>query len=154
MTQKNIHFKGIYRLFEDGKLVREQENLVVNSGFDILLKNLAGTQSVVETLEIQRLAVGTGSNAVSASDTQLQTEIDRNAVTSFTVTTNTITARVDFSASESVGTLTELGVFVNTTATDTADSGVLFSRVLLDSAYGKASTKTLTVEWQLTISSS
>jgi hypothetical protein len=150
--RSEIKVKGIYRLFENGVLIREEKNLVLNAGFDILLKNLAGTQSGSETLKFQYIGVGTGSTPVVSTDSVLETEIERNPVDLFTISTNSITGKTDFSSSDAVGTLTELGVFITTTATSTTDSGVLFSRVVLSVPYVKTSSKTLTVEYQLVLS--
>jgi len=94
-------------------------------------------------------AVGTGTTAPQASDTQLEVELDRKLIASTSYAANVITIRTFFTTAEAVGNLKEFGLF-GEDASGTPDSGTLFQRALIDKT--KTASKTLTVESVITIS--
>jgi hypothetical protein len=91
------------------------------------------------------MAIGTGTNAAAAGDTTLQTEIDRNALTSNTASTNVLTMVGDWAAGDGTGAITEAGVL------SASSSGTLFVRAVF-SAINKAAGDTLSIQWTLTVS--
>lgn len=85
------------------------------------------------------MAVGTG----SPSGTALGTELDRNALTSKTRSTNVVTMVGTWSAGDGTGTLTEAGIF------DAASTGNMYCSTTF--ADTKAAADTLVINWTLTV---
>ena len=104
------------------------QNTVVDSGLNLLREALRGT---VTDAEIKYIAVGTSSASVTTSDTQLGSEIFRKAVFSKSIVgvgqVQTIAILDDM---EAVANIQEIGVFAGSTASVTANSGIMISRIL------------------------
>ena len=60
---------------------------------------------------MSHMAVGTGSTAAAASDAALGSELDRNALTSTTVTNNEVAYVCTYAAGDATGAITEAGLF-------------------------------------------
>ena len=127
------------------------ENIVPTVGRALLANNLTNV-SPTDDPRINFTSLGTGDTAVSNSDTQLITETFRKATASATNADNVAFVTAFYDATEVTGTFKEAGLHSNGTAS--ANSGVLFSRVLLNAPTGivKSSTETLTIDYTLTIS--
>lgn len=68
--------KGVYKFYQDGKLVGVRENLLTNAGHTAILRYLAGQiPNLGDTI-----AIGSSPVAASSSDVRLSFEIDRFAV--------------------------------------------------------------------------
>ena len=120
-------------------------NLFVDAGLN-LLRDFLDSDSVTG---IERFAIGTGTTAVSASDTVLGTEVHRGALTQKTSTAKTLTIKYYLASTEANGnTITEAGLFANG-ATDTVDTGTLCARVLT-TADAKTNAEAWTYTWILT----
>ena len=106
----------------------EINNRIMDAALDELIKVLQGLST---DLKIEYMALGTGNTAITNSDTQLVTEIFRTAPISETKTA-TGTLRTIFTVldSEAVAQIEEIGIFGGSTATGTADTGTLISRIL------------------------
>ena len=91
------------------------------------------------------MALGTGTNAAAVGDTTLQTEIDRNALTSTTVSTNTVAYGCTWAAGDGTGAITEAGLF------DAASSGDMLARTVF-SVVNKGASDSITITWTITIS--
>jgi len=76
--------------------------------------------------EITHIALGTGTNAASKSDTALQTEVFRKAISSKSRSSSQFTVKLSLAPSEAVFNIREVGIFAN--ATDTPGSGILLAR--------------------------
>jgi hypothetical protein len=106
----------------------EIHNRLMNIALQELVKPLTGTAA---NLEIKYLALGTGSTAVTDNDTELDTELFRTTDTSLSATaTGQVTSEFVVLDSEATGNITEIGIFGGTSATLTADVGILISRIL------------------------
>lgn len=142
----SIALKGTARLVlrdPDGniKQVEEVENLITTAGRNAIVSRLASSPgSAVPT----HMAIGTGATAAAAGDTTLGTEIDRNAVTSNTASTNVLTIVGNWAAGDGTGAITEAGVL------SASSSGTLFSRAVF-SAINKAAGDTLQITWTYTL---
>jgi hypothetical protein len=129
----NIGWQGIWKIrVVDKKTGKAEETLiknrVMNAALDELLKVLQGTAT---NMQIKYLALGTNSAALTDSQTQLGAEIFRTLYATQTKTdTGELTSEFIVLDSEAVGTIEEIGVFGGTTATGTANSGTLISRIL------------------------
>ena len=136
-------FKCILRDLE-GNIIKEQtvSNLVVTVGKEVFARLLAGDTTY--SGEINYLAVGTGLSSPNISDTTLETEIDRVGPQAPTPTRSSteVTYEFFFSASEAIGTLKEVGAFIDGTAT--VDTGQLFDRAQID--IEKTSLNSLTIQ--------
>ena len=146
------HWKITIRDVKTGKVKRiyHQDNIIPTVGRTLLANNLTNS-SPDNDPRINYTALGTGSTAVANTDTTLDTETYRTTTASSTNSNNVAYVTAFYTATECNGTYKEAGLFCN--GTGAADSGVLFSRVLLNAPSGiaKTVTETLTVDYTITI---
>ncbi len=130
----------------DGEIKQDQtvDNLIVNAGRNMWVSRLASTPG---TAVPTHMAIGTGATAANASDTTLQTELDRNAVTSCTASTNVLTTVADWAAADGTGAITEAGIL------SASSSGTLYSRAVF-SVINKGASDTLQITWTYTLTAS
>lgn len=127
------------------------ENIIPTVGRTMIANNLA-SGSPANVMLLNYTALGTSNTAVANGDTQLNTEVYRKQTASYTNSSNIAYFTAFYTATETTGTYHEAGLFAN--ASGTANSGVLFSHVLLNSPTGitKSSVETLTIDYTITIS--
>jgi len=127
----------------DGEVKHEQtvHNLITTAGRNAIVARLASTPG---TAVPTHMAIGTGTTAANAIDTTLQTELDRNALTSNTVSANVLTMVGNWAAGDGTGAITEAGVLSAVTV------GTLFSRAVF-TAIPKAAGDTLQITWTYTL---
>lgn len=124
-----------------------QRNLVMegtNTGKALLAQRLVGDNTY--SCNVNYGAIGSGTNAPNASDTQLQTEVTRTIVANSQVLSNSI-AKIQFFFADGLlanGSYTEFGMFIDGTAS--ANSGQIFNRALFSPAYTKVAGTDTTVE--------
>jgi hypothetical protein len=114
----------------DGKITQETvKNRVMDSALDALANCLLG---ITPDFEVAYMALGTGNSPISDLDVTLNTEIFRTAPTVAPVKTNTgeITTEFTLLDSEAVATIEEIGIFCGSSATASANTGNLLSRIL------------------------
>jgi hypothetical protein len=142
---------GKYEIFENGKKIKEFNNLITNILLDEMISILAGYAS---NIDIRYLAVGTDNTAVAADDIVLGAEFKRTKYISRELTSPPTYGEIvtDFylSAGEGNTTIEELGIFCGNTATENADSGNLISHVLWN--YTKTSSVELLIRYTVTLS--
>ncbi len=100
--------KGFYRVYQNGRLVREQENLITTEGRRMILNYLSETSNSFA----ESIAIGTVSTAPTVNDNRLGFELGRGDI-DFRVpeyTSGQITFRAGLDPSIT-GTVHELGVF-------------------------------------------
>jgi hypothetical protein len=156
MQKDNIKMIGIWKITirdaETNKIKREYEfkNIIPTVCRTMIANNLTST-SPTDTMLVNYFAVGSGTTTPANANTTLETETYRNAVASRTNANNVAYLTGFINATEDSGTYYEAGMFANGTAT--TDTGVLVSRVLLNSPTGitKSATETLTVDYTLQI---
>lgn len=144
-----IKIKGVYKfiLKEQGKpdKVQISENMIMRSPLYNLINTFLGYTS---DLSVQRCAVGTGTSAVLVTDTKLASEYYRVYRSDLYRDSYTLFSEYIFLKSEANTTLTEAGIFLNSaTCTATADTGDLWSRVLISPAIVKTSAQELVVQY-------
>lgn len=103
--------------------------IITNAGLNLLRDALSGANTPVVTY----VALGTGSTAPSASDTQLASESYRKRVTSFTNggSPGEILINMYLGPGDDIGdNIAEVGFFGSPTATAAANTGVLLARGL------------------------
>lgn len=133
------------------KRVYRHKNIIPTVGRALIANNLA-ISSADDDPFLNYTALGTGDTAPANGDTQLVTETFRKLTASGTNSNNIAYITAFYTAAEVTGTFKEAALFANGTAS--ADSGILFSRVLLNPTSGitKSGTETLTIDYTLTIS--
>jgi hypothetical protein len=130
---------------ENGNLKdkREINNLVVDTGLDFIASRMKDTTDGA----MSYMAIGTGTTAAAAGDTTLGTELDRNALTSTTVTDNSIAYVASWGAGDGTGAVTEAGIF------NAASAGSMLARTVFD-VVNKSANDTLSITWTITLSAS
>ena len=128
---------------DSGKIKQEftVPNLVVDTGLGFIASRMKDTTDAA----MSHMAVGTDNTAANAADTALGTELARQALTSTTVTSNSISYIATFAAGSGTGALTEAGLF-NDLATGTMLCRTVFAVI------NKGDADSMTVTWTVTIS--
>jgi len=138
------------QLFDkDGNLKDERKihNVITQSGDAWVADQLSDQgQSAMS-----HMAIGTGSNAAASTDTALQTELDRNALTSTTQGTgaddNDVIYVGNWAAGDGTGAITEAGIFNDSAA------GTMLCRQVF-AAINKGASDTLKITWTITCGAS
>ncbi len=140
MIHDDLKLTGALTIALNDEIVQETENLVVTAGKNWVADRMNDANTVMT-----HMAVGTGTNAAAAGDTTLQTENDRNALTSTTVTDNAVAYVATWAAGDATAALTEAGIF------DAASSGDMLARTVF-SVVNKGAADSMTITWTITVS--
>lgn len=135
---------GIVLKDKDGnvKETRDIDNLVVDAGLDYIASRMEGTSSNV----MSHMALGSGTTAAAAGDTDLESILgSREALDSTTVTDNAVAYVASFEAGDATGAVTEAGIF------NASSAGSMLCRTVF-SVVNKAADDTMSVTWTITIS--
>lgn len=122
---------------------------ITNAGVNLIRDALRG---VVASDQIKYVAIGTGSTAPTAGDTQLQAETFRKAMTSTSNGANPGEGlfTMALSPQDAVGTaIAEVGWFGGPSASATPGSGVLLGRALY--SHNKTGKESLNLQFDLTV---
>ena len=94
---------------QDGSIKQELvvPNLVVTVGKDYIASRMVGTAATV----MSHMAIGAGVTAPVVGNTVMESSLARVALTSFTASTNVVTAVASFIAGTGTGAVTEAGIF-------------------------------------------
>lgn len=143
---ENLKMKGeltVTQYAADGSIKHEfvVPNLVVTVGKNYIASRMVGTASTV----MSHMAIGTGTATPVVGDTTLGTEAGRVALSSFTATTNAVTATATFPAGTGTGAITEAGIL------NASSSGVLLCRTTFP-VVNKASSDSIAITWVITVS--
>lgn len=144
MINDNLGIMGGYDIIINKKYYETVKNRIM----DVVLEQIIGIyKGDTPDLQIFYLALGTGNTAVTDSDTTLDTEIFRTPVTVQTdIATGEILTTFTVLDTEAVGNIKEIGIFGGTTATSSADTGTLVSRIL----WNKVKTNSEEIEFRRT----
>jgi hypothetical protein len=125
------------------KETREFKNLVVTTGLNYIVSRMKDATATA----MSHMELGTGTTAAAAGDTTLGTAISgsRTALTSTTVSANTITYVATFAAGTGTGAVTESGIF------NASSAGTLLCRTVFP-VVNKQSGDSMTVTWTITVS--
>jgi hypothetical protein len=125
------------------KDTREFKNLVVTTGLNYIVSRMKDATATA----MSHMELGTGTTAASAGDTALGTAISgsRTALTSTTVSSNTITYVASFAAGTGTGAVTESGIF------NASSAGTMLCRTVFP-VVNKQSGDSMTVTWTITVS--
>jgi len=123
---------------------RSEKNLVVTAGLGFIASRMEGTSDAV----MSHMAVGSGSTAADAGDTDLGSILgSREALDSTTVSGATVTYVSSFEAGDGTGAITEAGIF------NASSGGTMLCRTVF-STVNKAADDTMTITWTITLSAS
>ena len=126
---------------------REVKNLVVNAGLAYIASRMVGTTKGV----MSHMALGSGTTAAAAGQTDLVSILGSREVLDSTTITGTNSEKVQyvasFEAGDATGAVTEAGIFNASTAGD------MLCRTVF-SVVNKAADDTMTVTWTITLSAS
>lgn len=147
MFNDSIKMKGklsIVLTGPDGEIKDQQEidNLVVTVGKNFIASRMKDATATA----MSHMEVGTGTTAAAVGDTALQTAVasSRVALTSTTVTTNSVAYVATFPAGTGTGALTEAGIF------NASSSGTMLCRTVF-SVINKGAADTLGITWTVTV---
>ena len=147
MINDSLKLKGELNIVvkdKDGnvKEQRHEKNLVVSAGLEFICSRMAGTSAGV----MSHMAVGSGSTAAAAGDTDLGSLLgSREALDSTTASTNTITYVASFEAGDGTGAITEAGIF------NAATAGTMLCRTVF-AVVNKGADDTMSITWTITLS--
>ena len=142
MINDDLKLTGALTISLNGEVVQETDNVVVTDGKKWVADRMNNANAVMS-----HMAIGTGNTTVDAADTTLDTELDRNALTSTTVTDNTIAYVGTWSAGDGTGAIIEAGLF------DASSGGDCLARTVFSSGIvNKGASDTLTITWTITVS--
>ena len=147
MIKENLKMTGSLEIAINGDTVRKIPNLVVSAGKEHVTARLHGVTDGV----MSAMAIGTGNTAAAAGDTSLGTEAVRTVFDSGFPDisgTNTIKYETTFVAVGSGGdvSVTEAGIFNNTTSGGTMLARTVFGTVT------KGASDVMTITWTITVS--
>lgn len=127
----------------DGNVKYEEtcHNLITTVGKTAVADQLLAAPGIAKPTH---MAIGTGATAAAAGDTTLQTELDRNALTSKTRASNVVTMVGDWAAGDGTGAITEAGIL------NASSGGSLYVRAVF-SVVNKGALDTLSISWTITV---
>lgn len=143
MLQENLKLTGKLSIAINDEVVKEVDNLVVSDGKDFVASRMEGTTDAV----MSHMAIGTGSTAAAAGDSALGSEAARVALTSTTVSSNTVTYVATFAAGTpaSAAAVTEAGLL------NASSAGTMLCRTVFD-VVNKGTADSMTITWTVTVS--
>ena len=123
---------------------REVDNLVVSAGLDYIASRMKDATATA----MSHMALGSGTTAAAAGDTDLESILgSREALDSTTVTDNTVQYVSSFEAGDGTGAVTEAGIFNASTA------GTMLCRTVF-SVVNKGANDTLSITWTISLTAS
>ena len=149
MFNENLKLSGQIAIVlkdKDGNVKEEhtEKNLVVTTGLNYIASRMKDASATAMT----HMALGSGTTAESAGQTDLVTLLgSREALDSTTVTANAVAYVASFEAGDATGAVTEAGIF------NASTSGTMLCRVVF-SVVNKAADDTMTVTWTITLAAS
>jgi len=151
MEKKNVTIFGHGRAVlqgDNGKVigVREFDNVFTDAGDAHVADQMASTPAEAA---MSHMALGTSVVTLTAGDTILGGELDRNVLTSFTQGAagddNKVVYVGDWAAADGTGAVTEAGIF----NAETADTGSMLCAQTF-SVINKGASDTLSITWTIT----
>jgi hypothetical protein len=127
---------------ESGELKQQAEvpNLVVTTGKNFIASRMKDATATA----MSHMAIGSGDTAVVVADTALETEIARVALTSTTVTGNSVEYIAAYPAGTGTGSIEEAGIFNASTA------GTMLCRTVF-AVINKGASDSMTITWTVQV---
>lgn len=126
----------------DGNIKEERHvpNLVVTSGKVYIASRMAGTASTV----MSHMAIGTSNTTAVVGNTTLGVETGRVTLTTFSPSSNTVTATATFPAGTGTGGIQEAGIF------NAASAGTMLCRTVFP-IVNKQAGDSIAITWVITV---
>ena len=141
MINDGLKMTGAVAIALNGEVVQEIPNLVVTVGKNFVASRMKDTTKAAMT----HMAIGTNSTTAAVGQTALSAEVARGALTSTTVSNNTIAYVETFAAGTGTGAIVEAGVF------NASSSGDMLCRTVF-AVVNKGSADAMTITWTITVS--
>ncbi len=139
---------------DSGKTIADKHNKVVQSGRTSFL-NLIGKITGADLTGMTHIAIGNAQSVtVSDTDITLAGESQRMPVTNIAVASpNSINVVSLFHKNDCRTVITEAGIFGGSSATDTSDTGTLFTHVAFDPPIdnSQVDNRNLTASWEISL---
>jgi hypothetical protein len=140
MINDGLKLTGALEIAINDEVVQKTDNLVVTSGKNWVADRMNNANTVMTHME-----VGTDDTTEAAGQTTLVAALDRNALTSTTVSTNTIQYVGTWAAGDGTGAIKEAGIF------DASTGGDMLARTKF-SVVNKGVSDSMTITWTITVS--
>jgi hypothetical protein len=141
MINDGLKMTGAVAIALNGEVVQEIPNLVVTAGKNFVASRMKDTTKAAMT----HMAIGTNNTTAAVGQTALSAEVTRGALTSTTVSNNTIAYVETFAAGTGTGAIVEAGVF------NASSSGDMLCRTVF-AVVNKGSADAMTITWTITVS--
>ena len=141
MINDGLKLKGKLSIALNDEVVQEVDNLVVTAGKGYVASRMKDASATA----MSHMAIGSGTTHPAASDTALETELGRVALTSTTVSSAVVTYVATFAAGTGTGAVTEAGIL------NASSSGTLLCRTEF-SVVNKGSSDSMSITWTVTVS--
>ena len=141
MINDGLKMTGAVAIALNGEVVQEIPNLVVTAGKNWVASRMKDTTKAAMT----HMAIGTNNTTAAVGQTALSAEVTRGALTSTTVSTNTIAYVETFAAGTGTGAIVEAGVF------NASSGGTMLCRTVF-AVVNKGSADAMTITWTITVS--
>ena len=141
MISDDLKMTGRLIIEINDEVVQEVDNLVVTAGKNYVASRIKDASATA----MSHMAVGTNNTAAAAGQTALSAETARVALTSTTVSNNTVTYAATFGAGTGTGALVEAGIL------NASSGGTMLCRTVYTTV-NKGSSDSMTVTWVITVS--
>ena len=141
MLHDSLKMKGHLSIKVNDEVIQEVPNLVVTAGKGFV----ASRMKDATTNAMSHMSIGTNTASAAAGNTGLGAEAARVALTSTTVSSNTITYVATFGTGVGTGAITEAGLF------NASSSGTMLCRTVF-AVVNKGSSDSMTITWTVTVS--
>ena len=141
MLYDSLKMEGHLSIKVNDEVIQEVPNLVVTAGKGFV----ASRMKDATTNAMSHMSIGTNTASAAAGNTGLGAEAARVALTSTTVSSNTITYVATFGTGVGTGAITEAGLF------NASSSGTMLCRTVF-AVVNKGSSDSMTITWTVTVS--
>ena len=141
MINDGLKMTGAVAIALNGEVVQEIPNLVVTAGKGYVASRMKDATATA----MSHMAIGTNNTTAAVGQTALSAEAARGALTSTTVSTNTIAYVETFAAGTGTGAIVEAGVF------NASSGGTMLCRTVF-AVVNKGSADAMTITWTITVS--
>jgi hypothetical protein len=133
---------------QNGRFVRSirDRNLVTSAGKNYMVRRIIG-DATASSAVISDIAVGDGTTAATAADTDLENEITRVEIDSISDNDNAGTFVTSLEIGVATGTIAEAGLYTD------EPTPTLVSRIVFDTPFTKDQNETIQIIWQFKIGS-
>ena len=141
MINDGLKLKGKLSIALNDEVVQEVDNLVVTAGKGYVASRMKDASATA----MSHMAIGSGTTNPAASDTAVETELGRVALTSTNVSSAVVTYVATFAAGTGTGAVTEAGIL------NASSGGSMLCRTEF-SVVNKGSSDSMTITWTVTVS--